>query len=164
MFGADMFKGDDIQQVARNVLGCVIHCPESPFPVKEGIITEVQWFGKEEDDPETIEDRQGDALMMAPGNLFIFDRMGNCVMLISALSEKTRACIRINGVQGIADKARMFTRALGITSINRNKYQGINVLDPSSPIHLTAPEIEVPEIQVYQPKRSRLEKGMRISL
>lgn len=163
-FGKTMFEGDDVKDVARNLLGCVFHLPNSPFPVKEGMITDVQWYDIEEKDPETTEDMQGDALMMEPGKIFFFEAMGHTVLLVSALSNKTRACVRINAVQGVADKAQMVVRALGITSFNREKYHGESLLDESGSFYITQSDIEVPEPEIFQPRHSKVEKGLRIKL
>ena len=157
LFGPEMFQGDDVREVAKNLLGCMLHFPNANFPVKEGIITDVQWFDLENQDPETTEDKQGDALLMEPGRIFIFESMGHVVLLISALNEKTRACVRINGVKGVADKPHMFVRALGITSFQRNNYQGLNIFDQKNPLYITEAEIEVPEPEVYTPRHSKLE-------
>ena len=164
MFGPQMFKGDDVREVAKNLLGCVLHFPKANFPVKEGIITDVQWFDIESNDPETTEDKQGDALLMEPGKIFIFESMGHVVLLISALNEQTRACVRVNGVQGVADKPHMFVRALGITSFHRDKYQGLNIFDQNNPLYITEAESEVPAPESYTPRHSKLEKGLRISV
>ncbi len=163
-FGAEMFKGGDVRDVAKNLLGCLLHFPKAVFPVKEGIITNVQWFDTEDKDAETTEDKQGDALLMEPGRMFIFEAIGNVVLLISALNENTRACVRINAVKGVADKPHMFVRALGITSFDREKYQGLDILDQNNPLYITETEIDVPESEVFTPHNSKYEKGLKITV
>lgn len=163
-FGKGMFDGDDMSIAARNLLGCVFHLPKANFPVKLGTITEVQWYDIESRDPETTEDKQGDALMMEPGQVFFFEAMGNMVLLISALSENTRACVRINAVAGVADKAQMLVRALGITSFNRDKHQFSDILNPESEVYITPSEIDVPEPETFVPRHSKMKKGLRITI
>ncbi|MBF0279710.1 MAG: DUF86 domain-containing protein [SAR324 cluster bacterium] len=163
-FGPKMFRGDDVREVAKNLLGCTLHFPKAVFPVKQGVITNVQWFDTEDKDTETTEDKQGDALLMEPGRMFIFESIGNVVLLISALNENTRSCVRINAVQGVADKPHMFVRALGITSFDRDRYQGLDILDQNNPLYITEAEIEVPEPEVYTPHNSKYEKGLKITL
>lgn len=160
----NIFIGDDIREVSKRLLGCVLHFPQSSFPIKTGPITQVQWYDVEEKDPETTEDRQGDALLMDPGGVFIFEAMGNVVILVSALNENTRACVRINAVQGVAERAHLLARALGVTSINRGKYNGHSLVDPQSPLYITPPTIEVPEAEAFTPRRSNTAKGFQIKL
>ena len=66
MFGPDMFKGNDVREVSKNLLGCQLHCPKSEFPIKEGMITEVQWYDVEDKDPSTTEDKQNHRLIKSP--------------------------------------------------------------------------------------------------
>lgn len=162
MVDQSIFEGNDIKKVAESLLGCTLQFPTSSFPVKHGVVSEVQWYNLENQDPETTEDKQGDALLTTPGNIFLFEAMGQVVILVSALSEKTRACVRINALQGIAERAHLLTRALGINTINRSKYQLEHLLTEGSFLTLS-PEREIPqEVEKFTPKRSTIQKGLRI--
>lgn len=126
----------------------------------EGIINDLEVYGPEEIDAAAYKGARAKGQMTEAGTFDLVWAQVGYIVLISHGSKDSAACIKINKVQGLAEKPTKVAKALGIDKNNKDQVKGAMI--DGGYIYVEDIGVQITEDNIEQCERRGVTSGREL--